>query len=108
MNKEKLADDYTLEQLRVRSEKINYRQIPVNEAMAIKPDFIAGFDAALLKMSDKEQFLEAVFEERNAFCNEIHKQHWDTKMRTAAESLLIIYDQMKERLIQFTKNTNNG
>jgi len=46
MEKYKLANDYTLEQLRIRSEKINFRQIPANEAMAIKPDFLAGYEAS--------------------------------------------------------------
>lgn len=47
MEKEQLAEQYTLKQLRVRSERLNGRQIPVNEALAIQPDFMAGFDAAM-------------------------------------------------------------
>jgi len=48
--------------------------------------------------ADSVEFEDYMGSERDNFVNEINNQKWDTKMRTAAESLLICFDQMANRL----------
>jgi hypothetical protein len=50
--------------------------------------------------TEQQNFLEACREERNAFSKNIWEQEWSTGLRTAAESLLIMYDQLRERLVK--------
>ncbi len=45
-----------------------------------------------------EDFLLAVRNTRNAFVNAVNIQDWNTELRTAAEDILIMYDQMREKL----------
>lgn len=56
--------------------------------------------------SEVEEFLNCVNKTRDKFVITIDRQDWNTQMRTAAEDLLIIYDQMKERLA--SSNTQEG
>lgn len=51
----------------------------------------------------EETFDQFIGNERDAFVKSINEQEWNTQMRTSAESLLIAYDQMRERL-----NTSNS
>ncbi|WP_319228431.1 hypothetical protein [Draconibacterium orientale] len=46
------------------------------------------------------EFIEAVETERDMFVQRINGQEWNTNTRCAAESLLIIYDQMAARLTE--------
>lgn len=43
-------------------------------------------------------FEDYMMSAREKFLVDIHNQKWDNKMRTAAEDLLICFDQMRERL----------
>ncbi|MEN6413453.1 MAG: hypothetical protein ABFC84_11975 [Veillonellales bacterium] len=54
--------------------------------------------AAPVSGDELTEFLEAVTNERNEFCGFINSLLWDSGLRTKCESLLIIYDQMRERL----------
>jgi len=45
-----------------------------------------------------EEFIKYVKDEREEFVNVIRKQDWNNELRTAAESLLIAYDQMAAKL----------
>lgn len=48
--------------------------------------------------NDWEEFDKAVGEERDKFVIDVNKQEWNTKLRCSAENILIMYDQMRERL----------
>lgn len=48
--------------------------------------------------TDAEEFAQYTMEARNSFVASIEEQEWNTKLRTAAEDLLICFDQMRERL----------
>lgn len=50
------------------------------------------------KADDSTAFLQAVKSQRSTFCSTIMHQDWDTVLRTECESLLIMYDQMAERI----------
>ena len=52
--------------------------------------------------ADSVEFEDYMGSERDNFVNEINNQKWDTKMRTAAESLLICFDQMANRLAGYS------
>lgn len=54
--------------------------------------------AAPVSGDELTEFLEAVTNERNEFCGFINSLLCDSGLRTKCESLLIIYDQMRERL----------
>lgn len=47
---------------------------------------------------DDVQFLQHVRRERNAFVNFVNNSELDRQARTACETILIVYDQMRERL----------
>lgn len=57
----------------------------------------AAVDAALFKMNDKdfEQYVEEVKQE---FVTAANALEWNTETRTKCETLLIAYDQMKDKL----------
>jgi len=64
-----------------------------------------AIDAILQRLSelgeptDTTEFLQVVKIERQAFCRTINNlQEWNAELRTSAENLLIMYDQMAERL----------
>jgi len=48
---------------------------------------------------EAEIFKEESTDLRNEFVKQINRQAWNTKLRTAAESLLIMYDFMKDRML---------
>lgn len=45
-----------------------------------------------------EGFLKAVSSQRDEFVNAVNAQNWNTQLRMAAESILIFYDQLKDRI----------
>lgn len=47
---------------------------------------------------NKKGFLDAVKHTREHFVTSIVSQEWNTQMRTSAESLLVMYDQMRDKL----------
>lgn len=49
-------------------------------------------------ITTEETFDQFIGNERDTFVKAINEQEWNTQMRTAAESLLIAYDQMRARL----------
>lgn len=50
------------------------------------------------KSAEEIDFIQVAKTERAKFVEAIQDTTWNTQLRTAAESLLIIYDQMLERL----------
>lgn len=48
--------------------------------------------------ADTAEFLQAVSDQRNSFCLFINSTKWNTALRTECENLLIMYDQMINRL----------
>lgn len=50
--------------------------------------------------NEAKEFIKCVKDERGNFVGKINMQNWNTDMRCAAESLLIMYDQMIARLEQ--------
>ena len=58
------------------------------------------------KINDTLAFLLACKEERDAFCKAVTDQDWSTQLRTAAEDILIMYDQLMERLSSVREGTN--
>lgn len=50
----------------------------------------------------EDGFIEYMTNARNEFTNEINVQRWNGELRTAAEDLLICFDQMRERLLSRT------
>jgi hypothetical protein len=59
-------------------------------------------------LREAKEFDKCVGEQRDAFVRIIREQKWDNQLRTAAESLLIIYDQMRERLAARTALASEG
>jgi hypothetical protein len=55
--------------------------------------------------SDAVEFDKAVISERDSFCHHINSMQWDSVLRTYCESLLIMYDQMRERLLHSPPKT---
>lgn len=51
-------------------------------------------------IQDRATFIQESNEVREDFCSIINALRWDTDLRTKAESLLIMYDQMIEHLKQ--------
>lgn len=51
---------------------------------------------------ETNEFLRACDAERFKFCHAINSQEWNTEMRTAAENILIMYDQLRYRLFSTT------
>lgn len=47
---------------------------------------------------DTWPFLHECQQVRNRFCVDIDKQKWNTELRTSAENILVMYDQLMERL----------
>jgi len=53
---------------------------------------------------DAAEFEDYIGNARDAFVNDVNNQDWNTKMRTASESILICFDQMADRIKQFNKH----
>lgn len=53
---------------------------------------------------DAAEFEDYIGDARDAFVNDVNNQDWNTKMRTASESILICFDQMADRIKQFNKH----
>ena len=72
--------------------------------------FKQGLAAAPPPASEGEmaEFLKVVTSERDEFCTFINSLLWDSGLRTRCESLLIIYDQMKERLATLPTREPDG
>lgn len=57
---------------------------------------------------EKEELKQFIIEcsaQRDKFCEDINSQQWSTIMRTSAENILIMYDQMQARLAEFPFET---
>lgn len=59
-----------------------------------------------MSIEDNDLFMGYITEARDEFVLTIQQQEWNTEMRTAAEDILIAYDQMKQRLLTQQKTIN--
>lgn len=59
-------------------------------------------------MNEATEFLNEVQQQRDLFTLAINEQSWNTEMRTSAESLLIMYDQMVQIISEYSLHPNKS
>lgn len=55
-------------------------------------------------MNEATEFLNEAQQQRDLFRLAINEQSWNTEMRTSAESLLIMYDQMVQIISEYSSS----
>jgi hypothetical protein len=94
LSAEEILDNYEPN----REYPMYYHQSDVIQAMEKYHEQFAATVQPEGRMYAPKDFLEYCTDERNAICDYINSLEWSTELRTKVESLLICFDQMKERL----------